>query len=216
MTETIVIIGGDAGARIAYEIFHAENPRRRIAVLDCFVPSGSWKEMRPDVLKGKKEDEENLALLKEKNVSYFVATGDNAMRREITEFLIGKTGKHPANCIHPSAVISPSAKMGNGNLLCPLAVVHTHAVIGNSTIINTGAVIEHDCTICDYAQISPNVALAGRVIVEESAFVATSATVIPHITVGKESLVAAGAVVTNNVPPRTMVAGCPATPKKTL
>ena len=213
---TTVIIGGNAGARIACEIFRLCDPRQRICVLDCFAPTASWKKMKPVVLKGKKEDKENLDFLRKKNVSYFVATGDNAMRKDITEFLIAETKKSPENCIHPSAYIAPSASIGNGNLICPHAAIHTHAEVHDGTIINTGAVIEHDNVIGDYAQISPNVSLAGCVRVEDLAFVSTGASVIPHITIGTASLVAAGAVVTKDVKPRTMVAGCPATVKKLL
>jgi len=213
---TTVIIGGDAGARIAYEIFHENDPQQKIYVLDCFAKAASWKQMTPLRRNGKKEDEENIAFLKQKNVSYFVATGDNMMRKEITEYLIAKTKKTPINCIHPSAFISPSAEIGHGNLICPLSAIHTHANIRNGTIINTGAVIEHDTVVEDYAQISPNAALAGRVTVHELAFVSTSSTVIPNITIGRESLVAAGAVVTKDVKPHTMVAGCPAIEKKHL
>ncbi len=216
MPKTIVIVGGNAGARIACDIFRASKASQAFRLLDSFAPDASWSGKPPKAMPGKKEDAENIQFLAEKDVAYFVATGDNAMRKEITEFLIGKTGKEPTNCIHPSAVIAPTAELGYGNLVCPLAVIHTQARIGNGTIVNSGAVIEHDCVVGEYAQISPNVSLAGRVIVGELAFVSTGAIVIPEITIGRESVVAAGAVVLDSVAPRTMVAGCPAVFKKTL
>ncbi len=212
----IVIVGGNAGARIASEIFALSHPKHTVCLLDCFAPAESWKADQPDVLAGAKEDANNIDFLKQKNVSYFVATGDNRMRRDITAFLMKQTGKSPVNCIHPSAIFSSSAALGYGNLICPTAVLHTQTVIGNGTIINTGAVIEHDCIIRDYAQISPNVTLAGYVDIEAFAFVSSAAVVIPHLKIGKGSLVAAGAVVTAAVKPFTMVAGCPAIEKKIL
>ncbi len=47
---------------------------------------------------------------------------------------------------------------------------------------------------------------------EDGCFVGANVTVLPGITVGRESFVAAGSVVTRNVPPRTLVAGVPAKP----
>ncbi len=42
------------------------------------------------------------------------------------------------------------------------------------------------------------------------ATIGTSATILAGVTIGEEALVAAGAVVTRDVPPRTLVAGTPA------
>lgn len=44
----------------------------------------------------------------------------------------------------------------------------------------------------------------------EGASIGSNATILPGITIGAWSLVGAGSVVTKDVPPRTIVAGCPA------
>ncbi len=46
--------------------------------------------------------------------------------------------------------------------------------------------------------------------VRRRATIGTSATILAGVTIGEEALVAAGAVVTRDVPPRTLVAGTPA------
>ncbi len=46
--------------------------------------------------------------------------------------------------------------------------------------------------------------------VRRRATIGTSATIMAGVTIGEEALVAAGAVVTHDVPPRTLVAGTPA------
>jgi acetyltransferase-like isoleucine patch superfamily enzyme len=53
-------------------------------------------------------------------------------------------------------------------------------------------------------------ALAAPVVVEEGAFLGANVTVLPGVRVGSRSFVAAGSVVTADVPPRTLVAGVPA------
>jgi acetyltransferase-like isoleucine patch superfamily enzyme len=52
--------------------------------------------------------------------------------------------------------------------------------------------------------------LAAPVVVEAGAFVGANVTLLPGVRVGGQSFVAAGSVVTADVPARTLVAGVPA------
>jgi acetyltransferase-like isoleucine patch superfamily enzyme len=49
------------------------------------------------------------------------------------------------------------------------------------------------------------------ITIEANVWIGTAATVLPGVTAGADSVVAAGAVVTHDVPPATVVAGVPAT-----
>ena len=49
------------------------------------------------------------------------------------------------------------------------------------------------------------------ITVETNVWIGSAATVLPGVTIGADSVVAAGAVVTHDVPPATLVAGVPAT-----
>ena len=53
-------------------------------------------------------------------------------------------------------------------------------------------------------------ASADPVVLERGCFVGASVTILPGVTVGREAFVAAGSVVTEDVAPRTLVAGVPA------
>ena len=53
-------------------------------------------------------------------------------------------------------------------------------------------------------------AVAAPVVVESGAFVGANVTLLPGVRIGRESFVAAGSVVSADVPPRTLVAGVPA------
>jgi acetyltransferase-like isoleucine patch superfamily enzyme len=59
-------------------------------------------------------------------------------------------------------------------------------------------------------------AMAAPVVVEAGSFLGASVTVLPGVRVGAQSFVAAGSVVTQDVPPRTLVAGVPARPLRTI
>jgi hypothetical protein len=52
--------------------------------------------------------------------------------------------------------------------------------------------------------------VAAPIVIERGAWIGAGATVLQGVTVGSDAVVAAGAVVTRDVPPRTLVAGVPA------
>jgi acetyltransferase-like isoleucine patch superfamily enzyme len=54
------------------------------------------------------------------------------------------------------------------------------------------------------------------IVIKDNAWIGASATILPGITVGENSIVAAGSIVTKDVPDNTIVAGNPAKQIKTL
>ncbi len=54
------------------------------------------------------------------------------------------------------------------------------------------------------------------IVLRKNVWVGAHATILPGVTIGHDSIVAAGSVVTHNVPPMTIVAGVPAKPVKSL
>lgn len=58
--------------------------------------------------------------------------------------------------------------------------------------------------------------MAAPVTIRRGSFVGAAVTILPGLTIGPEAFVAAGSVVTADVPPRTVVAGVPARTLRTL
>ena len=57
----------------------------------------------------------------------------------------------------------------------------------------------------------PRAATIGeRIVIEKNVWIAAGATIIGSVTTGENSVVAAGSVVTKDVPPNTLVGGNPA------
>ncbi|SDO28579.1 acetyltransferase [Vreelandella arcis] len=138
-----------------------------------------------------------------------VAIGNNHIRAEKQNRLSDAGGKL-VTIVHPTAVISPYASIGDGVVVFGNAVVNACAVIGSGAIVNTGAVVEHDCTVGEFAHVSPNAALAGGVNLGREAWVGACASVRQLLMVGAGAIVGMGAVVTQDVPPGLTVIGSPA------
>ena len=64
--------------------------------------------------------------------------------------------------IHPSAVVDPSAQLGDRVSIQPLAVVEAGAKIGNDTIIGAGSYIGHETVIGSACLIYPRVTIRER------------------------------------------------------
>jgi UDP-N-acetylbacillosamine N-acetyltransferase len=135
--------------------------------------------------------------------------GDNAARERATHSL-ASMGLVFVTVIHPSAVISPTARAAAGAVVLATAVLNADAQVGSGAIINTAAVVEHDAVVGDFAHVAPNATLGGGARIDRLAFLGSGAIVLPGRSVGPESLVGAGAVVTRDVKSRTVVAGVPA------
>lgn len=112
--------------------------------------------------------------------------------------------------IHPRAVVSPAATLGDGIAVMAGAVINAEAVIGHNVIVNTGAIIEHDCRIADHVHVATGARLAGGVVVEEGAHIGVGAAIREGIHVGARAIVGAGAVVVADVPDGAVVVGNPA------
>jgi UDP-perosamine 4-acetyltransferase len=138
-----------------------------------------------------------------------VAIGDNRARLQYAA-LLRDQGFELVSAVHPSAFISPTARLGANVVVAPLAAVITEARIADSTVINTAAVVDHECEVAEGAHVGPGARLAGRVRVGVGAFVGLGANVIQCLSVGRYAMVGAGAVVTADVPDYATVVGVPA------
>jgi sugar O-acyltransferase (sialic acid O-acetyltransferase NeuD family) len=151
-----------------------------------------------------------LQLLKGKGCAqYLVSVGKNETRAVCFQQAL-ENGLVPATLVHPSAVISPSARLGEGTVVMPRVVINAGAQIGRNCIVNTAAVVEHDCRIGDHVHLSPGVLLGGEVTVHSLAHVGIGAIALPGTEIGEGAVVGAGAVVLHSVPAGVTVAGVPA------
>jgi sugar O-acyltransferase (sialic acid O-acetyltransferase NeuD family) len=116
--------------------------------------------------------------------------------------------------IHPTAVISATAEIGEGVIVNAGAVVASRVVLGRYLLINRGATIGHDARLDEFTNIGPGANLASNVHVERGAVIGIGATVLEDLTIGEYAYVAGGATVIRDVEAGKLVAGVPAVVKK--
>ena len=138
------------------------------------------------------------------------AAKSTALRRQICDE-VRELGFELPNIIHPTAILAPSAALGSGLLVMAGVIVNPCARIEDDVLVNTGSLVEHDCVLEQGSFLAPGVKLAGGTRVGRGAFVGVGAISIQGIQIGEESLVAAGAVLTKDVPARHFARGVPAT-----
>ena len=199
----VVIIGGGGHAKVVIESLRASG--KTVAVIVDADPTP--REVLGVPVVG---DDLRLPGLREQGLwELFVAVGDNRLREKLGGKAQG-LGFTLVNAIHPSAIVSPTAKVGVGVAVMAGAAINADSRIGDLSIINTGAVVDHDCDLGAACHLGPASALAGGVTVGQRAFLGVGARAIPGVSIGADTTVGAGGVVVCDLPGGVLAIGVPA------
>jgi acetyltransferase-like isoleucine patch superfamily enzyme len=120
------------------------------------------------------------------------------------------------------ALVREHSHLGDDVLVGTHAVVDGHADLGSGVTLQTGAYVPQESVLGDRVFLGPSAVLTNDpypvrepsridgVRLGDDVTVGANATVLPDVEVGEGSFVAAGAVVTRDVPPGTLAVGAPA------
>ncbi|RQG96171.1 acyltransferase [Natrarchaeobius oligotrophus] len=120
------------------------------------------------------------------------------------------------------ALIRELTEIGDDVLVGTKTVIDGRTEIGSSVSLQTGVYVPSQTTIGDHVFVGPHavltndpypirqdVKLTGPTL-EDHVSIGANATLLPDVTIGRGSFVAAGAVVTEDVPEETLAVGAPA------
>lgn len=121
-------------------------------------------------------------------------------------------------------VILPGAVIGRDCNFCAQVFVENDVTVGDRVTVKNGVQLWDGVTLEDDVFIGPNVTFTNdpfprsgmhptayaRTLVKKGASIGANATILPGLTLGENCLVAAGSVVTRDVPAGMLVMGNPA------
>ena len=121
-------------------------------------------------------------------------------------------------------VVLPNAKIGENCNICSHCFIENDVKIGNNVTVKCGVQLWDVIEIEDDVFIGPNVTFTNdkyprskhypekilRTRICKGASICANATICPGITIGEKAMIAAGSVVTKDVPDRVLVQGVPA------
>ena len=213
-----VTIGNDVVISDGVEIGHN-------VVIHDFVEIGANTKIFDGAILGKKPAKASMSALTDDNV-------------KIPPLVIGNSVTIGAGCViycgadisdmvffGDLATVREDVKIGTGTIIGRGATIENKVMIGKKCKIESNAYITAMSMVEDYCFIAPCVVFSndnylGRTEERKKHFkgpslrkgsrIGAGAVLLPGVEIGEDALVAAGSVVTQNIPPRAIVMGVPA------
>lgn len=159
-----------------------------LAVAEAAQLSGQWQEIIfaddrwPKTQQvGEYKIVSNIANVQQftsNNIQAIVAVGNNHLR-EKWQKLLGDLGIRMTSIIHPQAIVSPTAQIGQGVTVMAGCVISTKTVINDGVILNIGTLLDHDVIIKAFAHLSVGVKVSSGKIIAPYSFLEVGSC-IPH------------------------------------
>lgn len=165
--KNLLILGAGQYGMVAKEIAASTQLFDKIAFLDDNTP----------VAIGKLDDIKDLS---EEYDCAIVAIGNAEIRLKLIDEL-ENTGYEVVTLIHDKAYVSPSAKLGKGSIIEPMAVIHTDVSIGTGCIISAGAILNHNSVIEDGCHIDCGTVIGARAFVKAKTKTPYGATITEQV-----------------------------------
>ena len=137
-----------------------------------------------------------------------LAIGIPQVRRRVASQLESR-GARFLTLIHPTAIVSPTAFLGEGSVLCPYAIVSDAVRLGRFTLMNYLSSLGHDASTGDFAVLSPYATLGGGAAIDEDVFLGLHASVGPGRRIGARSKLSANSAALCDAPSDSLIHGVP-------
>jgi sugar O-acyltransferase (sialic acid O-acetyltransferase NeuD family) len=201
----MVIVGAKGFAKQIVEVFYQKRNSEEIFFFDN-VSDTSDRLLSHKVLKTFSEVE---MVFSNGCKDFCLGIGSSQLRKVMAKQFVQLNGTLNT-VISPYAFVSKFGVLRDGVSILTGAVIENGALIEEGALINTMASIHHDAYVGAYSEIAPGARILGGCIIEEEVFVGANAVILPKLRIGKGAVIGAGAIVTKNVDPFSVMVGNPA------
>lgn len=211
MTKKLIIIGGYGNGTVVHSTVLDINERNEEWQVLGFLNDNEIAPINGAPVLGKINKETVEGYLKDKDVYFFYALISLKLNYKFLQKLndLEIPNDRFATLVHPTAVVSKSAKIGFGTCIQPFVSVGPNVVIGDHVQIFAQSLIGHGSSLGNYCYVANNACVGASVTLKEGAYLGTNATTIEFITLGKWSIVGLGSVVIKDIPEFAKVVGNP-------
>ena len=137
----------------------------------------------------------------------------HSVRKDITpfnKFELGRRSVIESFCCINNAVgdviIGDNTRVGLHNTLIGPVEIGSNTILAQGIVVSALNHSYEDCT----RSIESQQVSTSRIKIEDDVWIGANATITAGVTIGRHSIVAAGAVVTKDIPPYSLAAGVPA------
>ena len=145
----------------------------------------------------------------EANDVFVCALGDCRYRRKYAEMILEKGGIF-TTLIHPGAMVSPFARIGQGVIICNWCSISNNVDIGDFTVVHAFNIMGHDAKIGAYNTLEAYCFFGGYSQTGVQTTFHVRSSIIPHKRVGSHCSVGVGSVVMRNYGDNVNLFGNPA------
>ena len=118
-------------------------------------------------------------------------------------------GRQLLSIIHPSAIISPCARIEEGVIIYSGCIVDMNVIIRSGCILYNGSTVAHDTELETSCFLAPRVTIAGCTHVKSRTFLGVGTCVANALTIGQDCQIGAGSLVQKSLPDSTSGIGNP-------
>lgn len=154
----------------------------------------------------------SLETLKESHgiEAVYCPLGNNKLRVKFLTYA-RELGYKTPNYIHPSVIISPNVKIGEGVYILLGTTIMPHTVINDFVMISMGVHLAHHNVLDEGVFLSTGCNFGASIHAHKYAYCGISSTIMTGLhELGEDCLIGAGAVVIRDVEPKAVMAGVPA------
>lgn len=208
----MLIIGAKGFAKEVLEILIQNGDSKDVCFYDDIsIDSPEKLYYKYNVLKSENEARDYFINVDNR---FTIGIGNPELRYKMFEKFNKLGGKFTTIISKKTTIGSFAVEIGEGCIIMPGVIISNNVKIERGTMVYYNSIITHDVKIGEFCEISPSVNLLGGSTIGNKSHIATASVIFPRVSIGSNVVVAAGAIVNNDVPNNVLVAGIPAIIKK--